>query len=89
MRDFFINMFEKLVGVVVVLMEIGVVIGAVGAMAGAGQGPMGGGILAGLMILIFGTVYVLFIGGVLYLILGIYHNTRRTADATDRMAGQA
>ncbi len=76
MRDFFINSFEKLVAVIVVLMCIGVVVGAFGA-------AMEGGILAFLGVLIFGGIYVILMGGFMYLGLGIYHNTKRMADAMD------
>jgi hypothetical protein len=90
MRDFFIRSFELLVGVIIVVMSIGVVIAAVatmfGAGMGAGMGPMGqgGGIIAGLAILVGGTIYVIFIGGIMYLGLGIYQNTKRTAEALER-----
>jgi hypothetical protein len=84
MRDFFINAFEKLVGVVIVLLLIGVVIGA-GAVGFAPPQPgQPSGILPALGILIFGLIYVIFIGGALYLGLGIYQNTKRMADAMDR-----
>lgn len=91
MRDFFINAFEKLVGVVVVLMLVAVVVGALATMFGGGMmmgpgGQQGGGVLAGLVILVVGLVYVVFIGGAMYLGLGIYQNTRRTAELLERMA---
>lgn len=79
MRDFFINGFEKLVGVIVIFMAIGVLIAAFGAMANPN-----GGVLIGLGVLIGGAVYVLFMGGAMYLGLGIYQNTKRTADALER-----
>jgi hypothetical protein len=81
MRDFFINSFEKLVGGVVILMIIGVVIAAFAAMAG----PGGGGIFAGIGILIGGGLYVILMGGMLYLMLGVYRNTQRAADALERL----
>ncbi len=80
MRDFFIGWFEKLVAVIIVLMAIGVLIGAVGAISQQG-------ILAGLAILVIGAVYVIFMGGALYLGLGIYQNTKRMADAMERQSG--
>ena len=58
MRDFFIGWFEKLVAVIIVLMAIGVLIGAAGAISQQG-------ILAGLAILVVGAVYVIFMGGAL------------------------
>ena len=83
MRDFFIRWFERLVGVVIILISIGVVIGAGAAMVG--QGPNGeGGILAALLILVVGAIYVVFLGGIMYLGLGIYQNTKRMAEALER-----
>lgn len=76
MRDFFINSFEKLVGVIIVLMAVGVLLGAFGA-------SQEGGVLAFVGVLLFGAVYVIFMGGLMYLGLGIYHNTQRTADALE------
>ena len=77
MRDFFINSFEKLVAVLIVLLGIGVVIGAFGA-------AQDGGVLAFIGVLIAGSIYVVMVGGLMYLGLGIYHNTKRMADAMDR-----
>jgi phosphotransferase system glucose/maltose/N-acetylglucosamine-specific IIC component len=75
MRDFFIGALDKLITVIVVLMIIGVVGGALFTMFS----PMGG-FLQGLGLLIFGGLYVVLMGGMMYLFLGIYHNTKRTAD---------
>lgn len=91
MQAFFIGAFEKLVAVIVVLLGIGVLVAAILVMSGAGtMGPggraMGGGLLPGLIVLVAGAVYVLLVGGALYLILGIYHNTRRSAEALERLA---
>ncbi|QDY70426.1 hypothetical protein [Qingshengfaniella alkalisoli] len=76
MRDFFIRSLEKLVGLIVILSIIGVVIGSVSAMF-----VPDGGFLAGLAVLVGGTIYIILLGGGLYLGLGIYDNTRRTAEA--------
>lgn len=90
MRDFFISAFEKLVGVIVVLMTLGVLVGAVAAIVGGGipgsDGQVQGGPLAGLALLVAGLIYVIFLGGALYLGVGIYQNTKRTAEAMERMA---
>lgn len=92
MRDFFINAFEKLVAVIVVLMCVFVVIAAVGVAFGGGMGPggpgAGGGVLMGLLVLAVGAIYVVLIGGAMYLGLGIYQNTRRTAELLERMAAK-
>lgn len=82
MRDFFINSFEKLVGIIIVVMIVGVVIGAIGTMF-SGEA---GGFFAGIAVLLFGGIYVVMMGGVMYLALGIYHNTMRSADAIERLA---
>ncbi len=88
MRDFFINSFEKLVGLVIILMCIAVAIAGFGTMFGGMAGPMGqgGGFLAGIAILIVGGIYVIFVGGLMYLALGIYQNTKKTAEAVQRLA---
>ncbi len=87
MRDFLIGALDKLIAVVVVLMALVVVIGAIAMMAGMGGMPGtpmaggGGGFISGLIFLVVGLIYVVFVGGFMYLGLGIYHNTKRTADA--------
>jgi hypothetical protein len=75
MRDFFIQSLEKLISVLIVLMMILVLFGGVAAMFGPD-----GGFLQGLAILVGGAIYVIMMGGMLYLFLGIYHNTKRTAE---------
>lgn len=82
MRDFFIRSFERLIGVIIVLSVLAVIITAISAATAA---PTGGqGLLAFLAVLLFGTVYVILVGGLMYLALGIYHNTMRAANALDR-----
>jgi len=80
MRDFFINSFEKLVAVIIVLMCLAVIVGAIGA-------AQEGGVLAFVGVLIVGAVYVILMGGLMYLGLGIYHNTKRMADAMEARGG--
>ena len=93
MRDFFINGFEILVGIIVVLMIIAV-LGLAGATAFGGSGtviqgmPMQGGILAGVAILVGGLLYVVFLAGLMYLGVGIYQNTKKSAAALERMAAK-
>ncbi|CTQ33698.1 hypothetical protein [Jannaschia rubra] len=79
MRDFFINALDKIVGVIVILGAIAVLIGTITTLFG-----QGGGILPALGLLIGGTLYLLVTGGMLYLFLGIYANTKRTAEALER-----
>jgi hypothetical protein len=80
MRDFFINSLEMLINILVVLMVIGVLIGTVMIMF-----DRNGGFLAGLAVLVGGTIYVILVGGMLFLFLGIYQNTKRTAAAVEAM----
>ncbi len=84
MRDFFIRSFEMIVSALIVLLALGVLVGGLVTMFSAQ-----GGFIAGLGIWLFGAVYVLFIGGAMYLALGIYQNTKRTADAVETMAKRA
>ena len=86
MRDLFINLLEKLITVLVVIMMIGVVIGAVGALFTSQPGVPGP--LVALGILIGGGIYVVVMGGFMYLGLGIYQNTRRTAEALEQLASR-
>jgi hypothetical protein len=95
MRDFFINGFEILLGIILVLMIIAVVAFAgVAAFDGGSDSvimngqPLPGGPVVGAVILVAGLIYVLFVGGLMYLGLGIYQNTKRTAAAMERMAGK-
>ena len=81
MRNFFINSLEKIIAVILVLASIAVLIGAMGAMFSGEPGAF----FAGIGILIFGAVYVMVMGGMLYLFIGIHDNTKRTADAVERM----
>ena len=85
MRDFFIRSFEVIVNVVVVLLGLAVIAATLGTMFNSMPGQPGG-LLPGLFVLVAGTVYVLFVGGLLFLGLGIYQNTRRTAEAVEKMA---
>jgi hypothetical protein len=95
MRDFFIRALEAIVNVVVVIAAVVILIaaaaatfGGAGMMQGMGGMPMGGGPVAGVMILIGGGIYLILVAGFLYLGLGIYQNTRRSAEALERMAGR-
>ncbi|MBF9032772.1 hypothetical protein HKCCE2091_00830 [Rhodobacterales bacterium HKCCE2091] len=81
MREFFIGALDKLVAVIIILMAIFVVIAGIGAMFAPAQPGMPPSALLGILILIGGAFYIVVIGGSLYLALGIYYNTKRTADA--------
>lgn len=92
MRDFFINGFEILLGIIIILMILGVI--AVAGMSAFSSGTvfqgqaMQGGPLVGLAVLVGGLLYVVFFGGLMYLGLGIYQNTKKTAAAMERMASK-
>ena len=93
MRDLFINLFEKLVGLLVILMIISVLALSAMVMFGGGSAMMGpfgpvNGIVPGLLLLVAGLIYVVFIGGFMYLGLGIYQNTKATAEALRGGAGR-
>ncbi len=81
MRDFFIDTLEKIIAVAIVLGALVVLIAGIGAMFS----PYGG-FFRGLGILVGGSIYLLLVGGMAYLGLGIYHNTRRTAEAVEELA---
>ena len=90
MRDVFIGAFEVLVSIIVVLMCLGVLIFA-GAVAFGGQhmGPNGmSGPLAGLLVLIGGGIYVIVVGGLMFMGLGIYQNTKKTAELLEQLASK-
>ena len=81
MRDFFIRSLETIINVVMVVGGLGVLIATVAV----ASNPYGGGMLAALAVLVGGTLYLMLVGGIVYLGLGIYHNTRRTAEAIEAM----
>ena len=84
MRDFFIGSFEKLVNVLVILMMLGVVIAAFASLVS----PMRGGPGGALIILLGGGLYTIIVGGALYMGLGIYQNTKRSAELLERIANK-
>lgn len=85
MRDFFVNTLEKLIGVIVVLLGLVVLGGAAAAaFGGVNGGPANP--LIGFAILFGGAIYVVLIGGFLYMGVGIYQNTKRTANAVEKLA---
>jgi hypothetical protein len=90
MRDFFIRSLEAVINVVIVIFAIGILVTAGGVAFGGGQieGPMGaaGGFGVGLAILVGGGIYLIIFGGFMYLGLGIYQNTKRTADLLERQS---
>ena len=82
MRDFFINWAEKLITVFVALMVLAIVIaGFVTMFAPAPQG----GFLQGLLVLVFGLLYAIIMGGMMYLFFGSYRNTQRTNELLEQL----
>ena len=81
MREFFINALETIIATVIVLGGITILISGVAMMFSAE-----GGLLAGLAVWFGGGIWLMITGGMAYLGLGIYHNTRRTAEAMEAMA---
>ena len=99
MRDFFINSLEILVGVIVVLLSLAILGAAAAAAFGGAMGTgMGGGMgmgtggmsgpVAAVGILIGGALYVIFVGGFLYMGIGIYQNTKRSAEALEKLVSK-
>jgi hypothetical protein len=92
MRDFFIRGFEAILSLVLILLAIGIGVAAglvaFGSPTAAEALPSGlSGPVAGALILVGGFVTLLVYGGLFYLGLGIYHNTRRTAELLEMRGG--
>lgn len=87
MRDFFIKWFERIVNVVIILAAIGLVLGGLVAIFASPQGILVG-LLQALLLWIFGGLYLILIGGAVYIGLGVYNSTRRTAEAVERLASK-
>ncbi len=92
MRDFFIRGFEAILSVILVIAGLAILLVAgITAFGNASLEGMPAGMsgpLAGLIILVAGFVALLVYGGLLYLGLGIYHNTRRTAELLEARGGR-
>ncbi len=91
MRHFFIRVLDLLIGVVVVIGILGVLISSAAMITVGVPGPDGttiSGVGPGIAVLVAGLLYMIFLGGFMYLGVGIYHNTRRTAEAVEQLAGK-
>lgn len=78
-----------LIGLFVLIGFVGVLVGAFAASTGGLSGPTGapfGGTAAAVLVLVFGLLYLSFIAGFMYLGVGIYDNTRRSAEALERIS---
>jgi hypothetical protein len=88
-REFFIRSLESIVNILIVLGAIIVVVGAIGVGLDVGRSVEGGGAIVGTLtfvaVLLGGFVYLTLLGGFIYLALGIYSNTKRTAEAVERL----
>lgn len=85
MRDFFIRALEVIISAMLILAAVGIAVVAVGALFGGvpvGTVRIEGPVMAA-MVVLGGSLGLLIVGGVLYLGLGIYANTARTADALE------
>jgi len=80
LRDFFIYWMERIINVLIAIGAIGVFVAGLVVMFSAQ-----GGFLQGIVTWIGGAFYLILMGGMIYLGLGIYDNTRRTAEAVERM----
>ncbi|SFI95431.1 hypothetical protein [Jannaschia pohangensis] len=85
MRDFFIKALEGIITLTIVVVAVAILVVTIGAMFGGVpvgdfwiEGPTHAAIVA-----IGGTLGLLVVGGTLYLGLGKYNNTARTADALE------
>jgi hypothetical protein len=83
MRDFFIKSLEMVINVVVVVAAIGIVVAAAAMLFGGTQVQQATGmpgVLGALLVLIGGGLYLIVVAGFMYMGLGIYQNTKRTAE---------
>lgn len=81
MRDFFIRSMEQIINVFVIIGAVIILITAISMMFS----PYGG-FLRGVGFLIAGGIYLVLMAGAIYLGLGIYENTKRTAEAVERLS---
>jgi len=79
MRHAIIRSFDVLVWLMAILMALGGLV--MGGMA-LGQGQA----VAGLGIMVGGILYAIIFAGLLFMVVGIYENTKRTADILERQS---
>ncbi|MBE0554573.1 MAG: hypothetical protein IH625_12860 [Rhodobacteraceae bacterium] len=80
MRELIIKSLDMIVWIVAGLIALGGVI--VGVMA------LGQGEVAGLGIIIGGLLYAVVFAGMFFLMIGVYTNTKRTAEAIEKLAAR-
>ncbi|MCU0800864.1 MAG: hypothetical protein MUD11_03665 [Rhodobacteraceae bacterium] len=80
MRDFVIRSLDVLIWVVGGVIAIG---GIIGGLLAIGQGQM-----QGLLFIILAPIYAIIFCGMFLLAIGVYNNTRRTAEALEKLAAR-
>lgn len=53
------------------------------------EAPGGEGLLMALVVWLVGALYLFLVAGLIYLGLGIYNNTRRTAEAVEQLVARS
>jgi hypothetical protein len=93
MYHFFIRSLDLLIGIFVIFGMLAVLFAgfavADGRWMAPNEMPMANGRFAGALVVLVGTLNVFFVAGFLYLGVGIYYNTKRTADAVEKMVKKA
>lgn len=80
MRNFVIKSLELIIWIVAGLVTLAGVIGGLLALA---QGEP-----IGVLLIIGGPIYAILLSGMFFVMIGTYENTKRTADACERMANK-
>lgn len=88
MRDFFVRAYGIAINILVVVAMIFVVVVSFQALSGFVPGIGRVGFVGGLLIFALGSAMVVLAAGTAYTLLAIAENTRRTADAVERMANK-
>ena len=80
MRNFVIKSLELIIWIVAGLVAIaGVILGLI---------ALGSGEIAGLLFIIGGPLYAVLLSGMFFVMIGTYENTKRTAEAVERLAAK-
>lgn len=80
MRELIIKSLDMIVWIVAGLIALAGVI--------AGVMALGQGEVAGLVIIIGGLLYAVVFAGMFFLMIGVYTNTKRTAEAIEKLAAR-
>jgi len=79
MKNMIIKSLEMLVWLMVIVIVLGALAGGFMMM-----GNPQGGVLVGLAVIVGGFLYAIIFSGMMFLLIGIHHNTKRTAEALER-----